>query len=170
MTGFESDFDDIDDTPTIDDLWHGMVELTARIDDLATRVLTPTTGLSRGEPTYPTVKQWVERWWAVHLERDVTGSRHHWCAQWTQHPEAVSRLTALWQRWEELQAEWGGMALWWRDLDAQTHQLLGPDGPFRHCRTGDTQRHRPPTPIPAKQVSDADQDPDTTESPQPQPD
>lgn len=106
MTGFESDFDDIDDTPTLDDLWAGMVELTARIDDLATHVLTPTTGPNRGEPTYPTVEQWVQHWWAVHLERDTTGSRSYWCTRWTEHPEAVSRLTALWQRWEELNAEW----------------------------------------------------------------
>ena len=79
----------------------------------------------------------------VPMFRRPLGGEFRWCAQWYEHAEAITRLTALWHAWEALRLQPGtGMATWLRDhLDHQLPVLLGRTGPFR-----DVQRrgaHRP---------------------------
>jgi hypothetical protein len=63
------------------------------------------------------------------------GGEFRWCPQWWRHPEAVTRLTALWRAWEVFRLEPAtGIADWLRDhLDHQLPILLGPRGPFFQC-------------------------------------
>jgi hypothetical protein len=145
------------DTPGLEELWATYTELAERIDDLAD----PTQGTHDHENTdpvpaalpevgstvYPTLADWVIDFWATHTARDLNTGLH-WCSHWWDHPEAVSRLTALWERWEQLHAEPGGMALWWREADAVTAPLLAPDGTFSGCKTGERPRHTLPPPLP----------------------
>jgi hypothetical protein len=141
MTGFADDFDDIDDTPSLADLWAGIAELTARVDSLAVDTYNAV-GPPNPTPVHASLVDWVSHWWVRHAARDTTGNQYSWCEQWWDHAEAVSRLQGLWQRWEQLQGEYGGMAAWWREADQQIPHLMGPTGPFRHCKTGDTPRHK----------------------------
>ncbi|WP_103503430.1 DUF4913 domain-containing protein [Streptomyces sp. SM14] len=97
--------------------------------------------------------------WVHHLllpvyGREITASRP-WCAQWTEHPEAVARLHGLWLAWQQLtDAEAGltGPSLWHRDhLDPALLHLRSPDGPFAACTTAPSRPHHRllPTPSPA---------------------
>lgn len=158
--GFGADFDDIDDTPTLDDLWVALTELAARVDALATDLAGAPNGRGAGATRYPTVADWVDGWWVWHVNRDTGGSQYSWCASWQDHPETVSRLTGLWQRWEQLQPEWAGMSAWWREADSQIPQLMGPTGALRHCRTGDNPRHKPAVPLPVHPLPAAAEDSD----------
>lgn len=141
MTGFADDFEDVDDNVSVEDLWAGIAELTARVDTLAVDTHT----LNRQQdltPVYASLADWVSLWWVCHVARDTTSNQFSWCEHWWDHPEAVSRLHGLWQRWEQLQPEYGGLAAWWSDADQQIPHLMGPTGPFRQCRTGDNPRHK----------------------------
>ncbi|POX43392.1 DUF4913 domain-containing protein [Streptomyces sp. Ru73] len=70
--------------------------------------------------------------------REITASRP-WCRQWTEHPEAVARLHALWLAWQQYtdsEAGLAGPSIWHRDhLDPALHQLRAADGPFGACTT-----------------------------------
>ena len=67
--------------------------------------------------------------------RRTLGGEYRWCAQWWQHGEAISRLTALWHAWEVLRLQPGtGIGTWYRDhLDHQLPILMGARGPFYQC-------------------------------------
>lgn len=69
-------------------------------------------------------------------------SEFQWCAQWWRHPEAVSRLDALWLAWEQMRLEGGtAMSAWWRDYaDPTMRALFQSNGTFEGC-TPD--RHAP---------------------------
>ena len=78
-----------------------------------------------------------------------------WCGEWWRHPEAISRLEALWRSWESLRTDpLLGMASWYSGhLDQQLPILTAAAGPFAEC---DATRHFPPetdrlahTPAPA---------------------
>ncbi|WP_165975564.1 DUF4913 domain-containing protein [Actinomadura rubrisoli] len=86
------------------------------------------------KPFYPSLTSWVTLHF-VPLYRRTLGGEFRWCAQWWQHGEAISRLTALWYAWEAMRLQGAtGMALWYRDhLDHQLPVLLGPRGPFYQC-------------------------------------
>lgn len=75
--------------------------------------------------------------------RSVTGKRLKWCNEWYFHPEAVSRVAALWRSWEHLRLDPAtGMSVWWRDhADHHMGVLLNPEGPFYNC---DMNEHRDP--------------------------
>ena len=61
---------------------------------------------------------------------------NRWSATWWKHPEAISRLDALWRAWEALRLEpTFGMNVWWRDhADHHMRMLMSPDGPFAASR------------------------------------
>lgn len=84
---------------------------------------------------YPSVDAWVSSWLIPVWTRDVSADRLTWCPQWWRHPEAVARLTALWQAWEQLRLEPGAaMSVWWRDhADHHLPVLLDAE---RDCCTG----------------------------------
>lgn len=68
----------------------------------------------------------------------------HWCSQWRDHPEAVSRLEALWKAFEVLRRDPGtGAATWWRDYaDPTMAALSDAAGTFAKC--SDTTHAIPP--------------------------
>jgi len=73
--------------------------------------------------------------------REVDGRSARWCLEWFFHPEAVSRIEALWRAWEHLRLDGAtGMSVWWRDhADHHMRVLLDPHGPFSRC---DMKEHR----------------------------
>src|ERR1700761_8622260 len=102
-----------------------------------TIAMNPTTDDDRPEapqPFYPTASHWVEEHF-IPMYRRTLGGEYRWCAQWWQHAEAVSRLTALCYAWEAMRLQGAtGISLWYRDhLDHQLPILLGPRGPFYQC-------------------------------------
>jgi Domain of unknown function (DUF4913) len=86
------------------------------------------------EPVYQAVEDWVTGQFLPVYKRPL-GGEYRWCAQWWQHAEAITRLTALWHSWEQLRLQPGtGIASWLRDhLDHQLPVLLGRSGPFAQC-------------------------------------
>jgi hypothetical protein len=86
------------------------------------------------EPAYYAVEDWVTSYFLPMFRRTL-GGEYRWCAQWWQHGEAISRLTALWHAWEVLRLQPGtGIATWYRDyLDQQLPILMGARGPFYQC-------------------------------------
>jgi hypothetical protein len=86
------------------------------------------------QPVYQAVEDWVTGHFLAMFRRPL-GGEYRWCAQWWQHAEAITRLTALWHSWEVLRLQPGtGMAIWLRDhLDHQLPILLGRGGPFAAC-------------------------------------
>lgn len=75
--------------------------------------------------------------------RSVSGKSAKWCIEWYFHPEAVSRVAALWRAWEHLRLDPAtGMSVWWKDhADHHMRVLLDPQGPFYNC---DMKEHREP--------------------------
>ncbi|SEJ77795.1 protein of unknown function [Arthrobacter sp. yr096] len=75
--------------------------------------------------------------------RSVTGKSAKWCVEWYFHPEAVSRVAALWRAWEHLRLDPAtGMSVWWKDhADHHMRVLLDPQGPCYNC---DMKEHREP--------------------------
>jgi hypothetical protein len=94
----------------------------------------PDDGASPPQPVYGSVQEWVTSHFLPMFRRPL-GGEFRWCAQWWQHAEAITRLTALWHSWEAMRLQPGtGMAIWLRDhLDHQLPVLLGRTGPFSMC-------------------------------------
>ncbi|CDR10523.1 DUF4913 domain-containing protein [Streptomyces iranensis] len=84
------------------------------------------------------LKVWVDDLLLPVYGREITSTRP-WCPRWTEHPESVARLHALWLAWQQFtdtEAGLAGPALWHRDhLDPTLLQLRAPDGPFSACTT-----------------------------------
>jgi hypothetical protein len=66
-----------------------------------------------------------------------------WCIEWYYHPEAVTRVEALWRAWEPLRLDGAtGISVWFKDhADHHMSVLLDSRGPFYKC---DMQKHRDP--------------------------
>lgn len=86
------------------------------------------------EPVYAAVEDWVTGQFLPVYVRPL-GGEYRWCAQWWQHAEAITRLTALWHAWELMRLQPGtGIAAWLRDhLDHHLPVLLSRSGPFAQC-------------------------------------
>lgn len=83
---------------------------------------------------------WLEEF-ISEVESVDRSSGQHWCSQWWNHPEAVSRFRALHEKWLEAQEE-GGMSGWWVDhFDSHAAVLFAKRGPFGECGT----THQPKT-------------------------
>lgn len=80
----------------------------------------------------------------VHARPVRDGLSWHWCSHWWDHPEAVSRLEALWKAFEVLRRDPGtGAATWWRDYaDPTIAALSDAAGTFAKC--SDTSHAVPP--------------------------
>lgn len=78
--------------------------------------------------------------------RIVDGKNGKWCRKWYLHPEAVSRVEALWRAWEHLRLDAAtGASVWWRDhADPHMNVLLNTKGPFHACSST---THYTPDPI-----------------------
>jgi hypothetical protein len=102
--------------------------------DQVARGAWPDSDGSAPQPVYQAVEDWVTGHFLAMFRRPL-GGEYRWCAQWWQHAEAITRLTALWHSWEALRLQPGtGMAIWLRDhLDHHLPILLGRNGPFAAC-------------------------------------
>jgi hypothetical protein len=112
----------------------------------------PVDGNEAVEPAFATLDGFVSVYLLQVVEGRENAGGSRWCARWWAHPEAVTRLHALWQAWEYARAHLGpaGMSTWWRDtLDFQFTTLLDPHGPFGRCGPAD---HRDPVPLPVEPV------------------
>lgn len=106
---------------------------------------------------YGSVEHWYSQCEAKTVERRLEANQDGtltWCPEWWRHPEAVSRLEALWRAWEvcryqdgEAPARW-----WWQHHDPIFTVLSHPKrGPFADCKptkhhAGDMVEFLPHTP------------------------
>ena len=88
---------------------------------------------------YPSLDVWMEEHFGKLIHRNLNSSAVRWCPLWWRHPEAVSRLTALWRAWEHLRLDPAlGLSTWWlHHADPHLAQLMRPDGPFERCSVKD---------------------------------
>jgi Domain of unknown function (DUF4913) len=83
---------------------------------------------------YQTLGAWVEEYLAPMIRRKL-GHSLLWCPQWWKHPEALSRLGAMWRAWEHLRHDPAlGMSTWWvHHADPHLRELMHDQGPFAAC-------------------------------------
>lgn len=86
------------------------------------------------EPVYSSLSAWVDGYFRVIFARSI-GGEIRWCNQWQEHPEALTRLEALWRSWEALRLDTAlGVATWLTSyLDPQLATLFGRSGTFTQC-------------------------------------
>ena len=105
------------------------------------------------EPVYRNVEAFVREYLTHVVERRIASgpdSGLNWCPRWWAHPEAISRLYALWRAWETLRVSdpQTGMSIWWRDhLDPHLAALTAEYGPFNRCGPN---KHTEPRPLPVE--------------------
>lgn len=97
---------------------------------------------------FPTLDAFVTGLIALIYERATTAVTT-WCPKWWMHDEAVLRLTALWQAWEQMHVSEGPLAaakwLTWY-ADPIMGQLLSSEGTFKGCSV--ERGHQPRRPHP----------------------
>nr|AXV46594.1 DUF4913 domain-containing protein [Arthrobacter sp.] len=137
-----------------------MEQIAREVDEAKAIVAQETTGRNESSPNpgeapaaqeeSPLVYQSAEEFLHEHLlplyNRIIDSRNGKWCKQWFLHPEAVSRVEALWRAWEHLRLDPAtGMSVWWRDhADPHMAVLLSQKGPFHPCNNG---RHHTPEPF-----------------------
>lgn len=105
-------------------------------------------------PMFSDLDSFMRHYLAPVVERRVTlgaATGVNWCPQWWKHPEAISRLYALWRAWETLRIADPdtGMSIWWRDhFDTHFAVLTGEYGPFGKCAPD--RGHVDTTPLPVE--------------------
>jgi hypothetical protein len=85
---------------------------------------------------YKNLVDWLEDYFFEMVRRRL-GGQMTWCAKWWLHPEAISRLDALWLSWEFLKDDGAlGMSNWWLShVDPHMSVLMSRDnGPFASCK------------------------------------
>lgn len=108
------------------------------------------------EPEFRSVYEFVETHLVLLYARKVKSKQdRRWCPRWFEHPEAVSRLEALWRAYESLRLDPAtGMSVWWRDhADHHMRALFAPDGAFEGC-SADRGHDRAPEPLPTEPMDD----------------
>ncbi len=91
------------------------------------------------EPMFTDLNSFMVNYLSPVVERRLSvGSSFavNWCPSWWRHPEAISRLYALWRAWETLRVgdPDTGMSIWWRDhFDSHFAVMTGEYGPFNKC-------------------------------------
>ncbi|MFH8350212.1 DUF4913 domain-containing protein [Streptomyces sp. NPDC018045] len=88
------------------------------------------------ELVFPTVADFVADFLAPTVRRNLRRPTVTWCPAWWRHPEAVTRLTALWRAWEHLRHDPAlGMSVWWlHHADPHLRVLMDKDaGPLSAC-------------------------------------
>ena len=102
------------------------------------------------ELLYPDLEAWVTE----HFSQLLRRPEHQlaWCPEWWRHPEAVSRLEAMWRAWEALRADPAfGMSTWWiHHADPHLSVLLDKSyGPFTECSLRKGHNDQPGLPVEA---------------------
>ena len=93
-------------------------------------------------PTWSDLEAWVVTWVQDILEPRLDPS-FRWCPKWYDHPEAVTRLWAMFNSWRQVTAEDDAdtYARWMVDVfDRQWDALTRKNGPFANCTQ---ERHSP---------------------------
>jgi hypothetical protein len=91
------------------------------------------------EPMFRDLNAFMTGYLAPVVERRIAvgaGAGLPWCPQWWRHPEAITRLYALWRSWETLRVSDPdtGMSIWWRDhFDHHFGVLVSEYGPLGRC-------------------------------------
>lgn len=127
----------------VDELTAGLAQLAADVEDLACALLPtdvtlpdddPPPAEKQAQPAYDRLEDWVEQYFLPTFRRPI-GGEIRWCTQWTEHPEALTRLEALWRSWETLRLDPNlGIATWLTNyLDPLHAILLNRAGPFAQC-------------------------------------
>lgn len=100
------------------------------------------------ELAFPDVYAFVREYLSKAYARQVSAQgRWHWCSQWWNHPEAVSRLQQLWLGWEAARqaAPPAGIFWWTQQADPTMNALSSEDGTFSRCAAD---RHYAVEPLP----------------------
>ena len=87
------------------------------------------------ELVYGTAEEFLHEQLLPTYVRSVTGKTAKWCIEWYFHPEAVSRVEALWRAWEHLRLDGAtGIRVWFKDhVGHHMSMLLDPRGPLYKC-------------------------------------
>lgn len=89
------------------------------------------------ENCFPNAGEFVHSWLLQVLNRKIDNQNTFWCSEWWKHPEAVCRLTTMWDTWEDARKDPRSLAQWWRDqMDYHMPILMSATGPFRYCKDG----------------------------------
>ncbi|MEU1965171.1 DUF4913 domain-containing protein [Micromonospora sediminicola] len=100
------------------------------------------------EPAFRNLDEFMRLYLAEVVERRVLSgpkSGIHWCDRWWAHPEAISRLYAMWREWEKARLD-DTMSTWWlHHLDPHLMAMTTEYGPFAKCEPG---RHSEPSTLP----------------------
>jgi len=137
MTDPSGDADRI--TLRLDELEAGLQGISTDLADLAAAVIPEPGGNHAPDaevpvPAFATLDAWVTEYFAVVFSRSI-GGEIRWCPLWSDHPEALTRLEALWRSWETMRLDPNlGMATWLTNhLDPQLGALLSRSGTFAQC-------------------------------------
>ncbi|WP_331766012.1 DUF4913 domain-containing protein [Embleya sp. NBC_00896] len=85
---------------------------------------------------FPSLEAFVSGYIAPIFPIDPSRDVHAWCPDWWRHPEAVVRLSAMWEAFEASGTEdpWAGLERWYRDADLHLAELRDPvSGTFSRC-------------------------------------
>lgn len=138
----------VDDT-RLDELRAELHQVRAELDDLTAALSIrsgepgapdePATGSAEAvpdpiQPVYETLQAWVNDYYLAVFPRPTTGEAR-WCNRWEDHPEAVTRLEALWRSWETLRLDPNlGIATWLTTFHDPLNALLtARSGAFAAC-------------------------------------
>ena len=97
---------------------------------------------------YGSVDQFVRDYLCQVYRRRIDGRNRCWAGRWWDYPEAVVRLTDLWQAWECLRADPTGLLSWWHDADYHMAVLMDPDGAFALASEGEENMAKKGEPLP----------------------
>ncbi|WP_436771935.1 DUF4913 domain-containing protein [Yinghuangia sp. YIM S09857] len=90
---------------------------------------------SDAERVFPSLEAFVS-YVAEMFPIDLSRSVHAWCPDWWRHPEAVVRLSAMWNAFEQRSTEdpATGLERWYREADLHLAELRHPvSGTFSRC-------------------------------------
>jgi hypothetical protein len=137
----------------VDELTAHLARLTSDVEDLACALLptdltipddgAPDAGPATPEsnapaeavkPVYLRLEDWVDQYFLPTFRRPI-GGEIRWCTHWQEHPEAITRLEALWRSWETLRLDPNlGIAIWLTNyLDPLLATLLSRSAAFAQC-------------------------------------
>lgn len=105
-------------------------------------------------PKYSSVVEFVDEFLVVMYPFTADRAKTvRWTPQWWRHPEAVMRIAALWNRYEELRVKEPAtfMETFLRvHADYHMRQLMAPEGVFDSCKRED----QPSIPLPSAPMTD----------------
>ena len=129
-------------TARLDDVEALLTRLSGELEDVALELETAGSAAAgtRGseepvaQPLFATAQEWVELLFTPTFVRTVGGDIR-WCSRWSEHPEAILRMEAMWRSWEVLRLDGGlGLSTWLlHHLDPGLAALVSRSGPFARC-------------------------------------